>query len=107
MIVLWATRGYSWGFKFLKPVHSEEDPLVMYERFFNGVETEELLTHQRMYTACRFPDPEGRKDQSGRLIKHDVVLSHPISSGPKSVEEVVAVCWPHMAARYAELYRQE
>ena len=77
MILLWATRGRAWGFRFL-PVDgtgAAADPLPLYERAFSGHEDEdEGCWRTDGLLAVRLRDPEGRADEAGRVIPHELVL---------------------------------
>ena len=70
MILLWATRGRTWGFRFL-PVDGtgpDADPLPLYERAFSGHEDEdEGCWRTDGLLAVRLRDPEGRADEAGRI----------------------------------------
>ena len=106
MILLWATRGRSWGFRFL-PVEGTTgaDPLALYERAYIGHEDEsEGCWRTGGLLAVRFADPEGRTDESGRVIPHELVLDADEATDLATPEGAVAQLWPLLAARYAELW---
>lgn len=109
MILLWATRGRSWGFRFL-PVGGEGavadgDPLPLYERAFAGHEDEpEGCWRSGELLAMRFRDPEGRTDEAGRVIPHEVVLRAAGVSDAAAADEVIGRVWPLLAERYAALW---
>ena len=60
--LIWATRGRSWGFRFLLK-GGLSDPLLVYERSFADLEDEPATCHRAAgKVALRFPDPLGRRD---------------------------------------------
>ena len=72
--MIWATRGWDWGFRFLRD-GGVDDPLDLYDAVFaTAGEGPTLLVNRDGYTGLRFPDPKGRTDRSGRLIPHEFVL---------------------------------
>ncbi|MGD7003337.1 hypothetical protein [Corynebacterium halotolerans] len=104
MILLWATRGRHWGFRFLI---AEEgvDPLPLYEETFSGVgEEPEACRRRNGRIALRFPDPEGRKDAAGRAIVHDFVLTGNSAGKISSVAEGRGLVWNRVADNYARLW---
>jgi hypothetical protein len=67
MSLIWATRGRTWGFRFLLK-GDFKDPLQEYEKAFAGTDSDQELCRRTGDTvALRFPDPEGRKDTAGRV----------------------------------------
>jgi hypothetical protein len=103
MSFIWATRGRTWGFRFLSTEQPGQDPLARYEEAFAGL----LVARQGVLTgllAVRFPDPEGRRDRSGRPIPHEFVLTPPLSDSVRSVEDAVEQVWPLVRERYAEVW---
>lgn len=110
MILLWATRGRSWGFRFL-PVGrgaadgmaADGDPLGLYERAFAGHADgdEGCWAGADGLTAVRLSDPEGRRDEAGRVIPHEFVLR---GEEVRTVGDALAVVWPRVAAQYAEVW---
>jgi hypothetical protein len=106
MILLWATRGRSWGFRFLSVEGgaSGADPLALYERAFAGHEDEtEGCWRSGALLAVRFPDPEGRADESGRMIPHELVLEA-ASADVDSPADAIASIWPQLAGRYDAIW---
>jgi hypothetical protein len=106
MSLVWATRGRTWGFRFLRD-GGLNDPLVLYRKTFAGLEGESKVC-QRFgeVLALRFPDPVGRKDRSGRVIPHDFILFAPLSDGIDSVEQGRRVVWPLVRDEYRETWRK-
>lgn len=106
MNLIWATRGRSWGFRFLLK-GGLKDPLATYERAFERAEGERtFLRHGGGMTAIRFADPLGRCDESGRVIPHDVVILDRPGPRVASIEAVRELVWPLMEAAYAEVWDQ-
>lgn len=81
------------------------DPLREYERTLA-----ELLDPQAGCcrvagkVGLRFPDPEGRRDASGRVIPHDFVLSGSLAEEVGSVEDGVQRIWPLVADFYGRAW---
>ncbi len=102
--LIWATRGRSWGFRFLLD-GGESDPLSEYERSFAGLE-DEPTTWRRTAgkVALRFPDPLGRKDSAGRVIPHEFVVSGDLADEMQSVEDGLHLIWPLVAEAYARVW---
>lgn len=112
MSLIWATRGRTWGFRFLRRGGCE-DPLPVYDAAFSGVEenTEarrrvaETMTLPEM-VALRFPDPEGRRDRVGRVIPHEFVVFGPLADEINSVEDGRRLIWPRVADEYTRVWDQ-
>lgn len=104
--LIWATRGRSWGFRFLLD-GGLQDPLPEYERCFAGLEDESLAwgrVHGKL--ALRFPDPEGRRDASGRVIPHEFVVDRE-ANDIESAEAGRQWVWPLVAEAYARVWDAE
>ncbi|MFS0853297.1 hypothetical protein [Microbacterium sp. 179-I 3D4 NHS] len=103
MKLIWATRGRTWGFRFLMD-GGLGDPLPEYSRVFEGLDQmPELLHHVGNMTALRFEDPFRRQDRAGRIIPHDFVLF----DGVPVVDSVSAgrdLVWPMVEDQYERLY---
>lgn len=103
MRLIWATRGRTWGFRFLRD-GGFDDPLVVYETAFSAIEgaaegwcqVAETLELPEM-VALRFPDPLGRRDQAGRVIPHDFVVLQPLANEVDSFENGHRLVWPLVA----------
>jgi len=103
--LIWATRGRSWGFRFLLD-GGLPDPLLTYERGFSGVEGErEVSRRVDVLVAVRFGDPEGRCDDAGRPISHDVVILPPAADDVR-VDDAGTQVWPELADAYARVWEQ-
>lgn len=107
MILLWATRGRTWGFRFL-PVDGAgvgADPLPLYERAFAGHEDDgEGCWRAGGLIAVRLRDPEGRADEAGRVILHEFVLDAEGADAIASTADAARQVWPLLAERYAALW---
>lgn len=105
---IWATRGRTWGFRFLRSA-GFNDPLQQYERAFVGVENEPEVCRlvKRDTVALRFPDPEGRCDSAGRIIPHDFVLLGEWANEIDSVARGVENVWPKVANEFALSWESE
>ena len=105
--LIWATRGRSWGFRFLfKGGHS--DALQVYERSFANLEDEPTTCHRTTgKVALRFPDPLGRRDASGRVIPHEFVVFGVLVEEIESVEDGLQQIWPLVADAYAGVWDAE
>jgi hypothetical protein len=113
MSLVWATRGRTWGFTFLRNDSSEDDPLPLYDAAFQGLDGEPEAW-QRVsesgerpdMVALRFPDPEERLDQAGRLIPHEFVVFGAIAAGIDSVETGRQLVWPLVEEQFARVWQQ-
>lgn len=110
MRFIWATRGRTWGFRFLRD-GGYRDPLPVYDAAFAEVEGErEVCRRVGGAVALRFPDPEGRRDAAGRFISHDFVVFEAgaaVGPGPEeigSVEDGRRVVWPLVAEEFARVW---
>ncbi|WP_250038224.1 hypothetical protein [Paractinoplanes maris] len=102
MSLIWATRGHSWGFRFLRD-GGFTDPLPEYEAVFSQVEDDlEVCRHVGDKVALRFPDPAGREDRAGRVIPHDFVVTGSLAGDIDSVEDGLRLIWPQVADEFAE-----
>ena len=102
--LIWATRGRSWGFRFLLD-GGLPDPLLEYERAFAGVPDEQSAYHrQDGKVALRFPDPEGRRDTAGRLIPHEFLASGTLAESINSLDDALHTIWPLVASTYARIW---
>lgn len=100
MRLIWATRGRTWGFRFLRD-GGLEDPLPAYESAFAGAAAgSTAFRRDGDVVAVRFPDPLGRRDAAGRPISHELVLFAPLSDGVTSVDDAVDQVWPQLADEY-------
>jgi len=106
MSLIWATRGRTWGFRFLLD-GGFTDPLPEYETAFVGVEdAPKACRRVGGRVALRFPDPLGRKDTAGRVIPHDFVVTGPLADEIDSVDDGLRLVWqqPRVADEYARIW---
>lgn len=104
MRLIWATRGRSWGFRFLLD-GGFPDPLPEYERGFRGADGEaELCRRFGDNVALRFPDPAGRRDEAGRIIQHEFVVSQPLADKVHTVEDGREIVWALVADAFLRLW---
>jgi len=102
--IIWATRGRSWGFRFL-PDGGHPDPLPVYDRAFAGTENESTVCRRvGPLLALRFPDPEGRQDQAGRVIPHDVVVEGAPADDMSSFDGGLRLVWPLIADTFERVW---
>lgn len=100
MTLIWATRGRSWGFRFLLD-GGLSDPLVAYESAFKGTEAEaEVFRRSGDTVTLRFLDPSGRTDHAGRVIPHDFVVSGEHARELTSLEDGVSTIWPLVQEKF-------
>lgn len=102
--LIWATRGRTWGFRFLLD-GGIPNPLALYESAFVGVEHEPALFRRSLgRVALRFPDPLGRTDTARRIIPHDFVIVGRTATTLGSVDDGVHEIWPIVAQAYADVW---
>jgi hypothetical protein len=102
--LIWATRGRTWGFRFVRRGGFDE-PLAVYERAFSGIgDQAEEWGRVADNVALRFPDPEGRSDASGRVIPHDFVLVGGWSAEVDSLDDGRRRVWPLVAAEFESIW---
>ena len=105
--LIWATRGRTWGFRFLLD-GGLSDPLLEYERVFAEL-GDDVSACSRVAgkVALRFPDPLRRRDAAGRVIPHDFVVSGDVTSKIQSVDDGMQQVWPLVEAAYARVWDAE
>jgi hypothetical protein len=104
MSLVWASRGRSWGFRFLRD-GGLRDPLPHYGTAFAHVGDEpEICCRDGKSVALRFPDPLDRRDAAGRVILHEFVLSGPLADGINSPEDGRRLVWPLVAQQFADVW---
>jgi hypothetical protein len=105
--LIWATRGRTWGFRFLLD-GGLSDPLLEYERAFADLgDDPRACSRVGGKVALRFPDPLGRRDAAGRVIPHDFVVSGDVASNVQSVDDGLQQVWPLVEAAYARVWNAE
>lgn len=101
---IWATRGRSWGFRFLLD-GGFGDPLPWYEAAFQGMEDEPTAWQRKGdHVALRFMDPLGRRDTAGRVIPHEFVVLGEQAGKINSVNDGERQLWPLVADAYAGVW---
>lgn len=101
---IWATRGRTWGFRFLRR-GGFDDPLGEYETAFSALEDEpEVWRRVAGKVALRFPDPEERRDAAGRVIPHDFVLIGSWADGIDSFEDGRQRLWDEVADEFESVW---
>ena len=101
---IWATRGRTWGFRFLRR-GGLADPLSVYEETFAQLRDQrEGCRRAADRVALRFPDPEGRQDAAGRVIPHDFVLLGSWADGVTSLEAGRQRIWPEVAGYFERVW---
>lgn len=104
MTLIWATRGRTWGFRFLDTA-GFEDPLPIYEAAFASVSGDPEAFHRvGDKVVVRFLDPEGRKDRAGRPIPHDFVVYGELAEKLRSADDALRLLWPQVAATYERVW---
>ncbi len=106
MKLIWATRGRTWGFRFLR-TGGLANPLEVYEEAFVGSDGAPFAFIQRAETlAVRFTDPEQRKDRAGRVIPHEFVVLAPDHLRLGDYESARAELWHAVEKEYASIWDQ-
>ena len=104
MKLIWATRGRTWGFRFLLK-GGLADPLPTYDRAFASFHDADQGMHASSSAlAVRFDDPLARADRSGRVIRHDFVLLAPYPRHLKTIDDARSTTWPLVADAYARIW---
>ena len=105
MRLIWATRGRTWGFRFLR-TGGFDDPLRVYEEAFSEVADQpEAWSRVADMVALRFQDPRGRRDASGRVIPHDFVVLGPEVELIHSLEDGRRLIWPEVADEFTRVWQ--
>lgn len=102
--LIWATRGYSWGFRFLLD-GGFSDPLREYERAFAGLaDAPAAWGRAGRAVALRLLDPQGRRDFAGRVIPHEFVVFGDMVDVVDSVSEGLQRLWPLVERAYDRVW---
>lgn len=103
-LIIWATRGRRWGFRFLFDA-GLKDPLGTYDHLFDGVsETATAFRREGTTAIFRFPDPEGRRDTARRLIPHEFIVFGDSNASIDSAEAGQRLVWPLVSEIYAQVW---
>ncbi len=98
---IWATRGRTWGFRFLRR-GSRTNPLSDYESVFAEIgDQPQAWCRVADKVGLRFPDPDGRRDAAGRVIPHDFVLFGRWATEVGSLDDGRERVWPEVADEFA------
>lgn len=101
---IWATRGRTWGFRFLRR-GGFEDPLAVYEDAFSSIgDLSEAWVRVADKVALRFPDPDGRQDAAGRVIPHDFVLLGLWADAVPSLDDGRQRIWDEVADEFERIW---
>lgn len=109
--VMFATRSYSRGFRFLENSGLER-PISVFEKagLISG-ENEIPINNIRKLpdgsVAAVLGDPEGRKDQGTRLIPHSILIPKTMSEGIDSIDDVRDKIWPKLKPAYDEFFNSD
>lgn len=104
MTFIWATRGRTWGFRFLSDA-GLVDPRAVYLRRFAGVENVmPAYSKDGDVVVARFPDPLGRSDSAGRVIPHEFIVFSPTSDAISSIEDAIRELWPVVEGMYDRVW---
>lgn len=102
--IVWATRGRRWGFRFLRD-GGETDPLPTYDRFIRELDdSPETWGRFGEVVALRFLDPDGRTDEAGRVIPHEVVVFPPEAAEIASFEDGKRLVWAAIWEEFARVW---
>lgn len=109
MRLIWATCGKTWGFRFLLD-GGFEDPLPVYDRYFSalGDESPAWRAFDDGTVALRFFDPDGRRDDAGRVIPHEFVVFDDRGIHDElwidSAQTGFAKVWPEVKDKFEEIW---
>jgi hypothetical protein len=104
--LIWATRGRTWGHRFLLD-GDYADPLPIYDEVFSHVGDEaDVCVQVGGRVALRFSDPLERKDLAGRIIIHEFVISAPLAAEVTTIDDAIQRIWkrPDVGGRYAAIW---
>lgn len=102
--LVWATRGRSWGFRFLLDA-GMADPLLVYEEAFRDLQDQPTgVRRVAGRVALRFPDPLGRRDAASRVIPHDFVVLGAPAERITTVDDGLHEVWPLLERAYARVW---
>jgi hypothetical protein len=104
--LIWATRGRTWGHRFLLD-GGYLDPLPIYDEVFSGIGEEwEVCSQIGERVALRFRDPLERNDLAGRIIIHEFVVFAPLAAQVATVDDGIQNVWNRsgIAERYAKIW---
>lgn len=99
--ILHASRGKNTGFRFYK-TGGFPNPIGQLETVFGADKFEDGMFEQLAdgRVATSFLDPKGRKDFSGRVIPHQVIIPKTLAAGLKGLDDVMNEIWPLIESNY-------
>ncbi|HET8931776.1 MAG TPA: hypothetical protein VFN21_14030 [Acidimicrobiales bacterium] len=104
MTLIWATRGYAWGFTFLRD-GGVADPLPTYEVCFPADAPEPVpLRRVGDKVAVRLVDPEGRRDRSGRVIVHEFIVDGDLAEQIHTLDDAHRIVWSLVRDDYTAIW---
>lgn len=104
MTLIWATRGHTWGFTFLRDGNLD-DPLPTYEACFPAdADDPPSLRRVGDRVALRLVDPDGRCDRSGRIIVHEFIVEGDLATRIVGEDDTLTIVWPLVRDTYAEIW---
>lgn len=118
--ILWSTRGYDWGFRFLiqpnKYGEYYQDWLEHYKKMFEQFGDDDnrvvngylkIDNKEIPFIAVRFKDPEERKDISSRIIPHEVAIigKNTQNLGNLNSLELRNAIWILLSDTYSKIYQ--
>lgn len=102
--IIWATRGHSWGFRFLRN-GGLSDPLPQYEAAFAELrDAPTAWRRQGNVVALRILDPLDRRDAAGRPIPHEFVIFDDLAIAVNSIEDGLRLVWPLVSDAFARVW---
>lgn len=102
--LIWATRGRTWGFRFLLDA-GLSDPLLAYEQVFGDLsDAPSAWNRQNGQVALRISDPLGRRDSARRVVPHEFVIFGDLAAAVDSVEDGLNEVWPLVSEMYARIW---
>lgn len=99
--VILASKSKHTGFEFFKDGQSPS-PLDEMIKGFNGDINKNTGFFNRYEgkIAANFDDPKGRKDRSGRVIPHSVIIPKSMTDGINNLDDVIQKIWPIVEPSY-------
>lgn len=107
--IVHSSRGRNRGYQFLQggSMKSPEEEFVKAGLHEADVGFFKRYGDNNEKIAARFADPQGRKDFSGRLIGHDVVIPKEMSEGIRNIDDVVKLTWPKLQPLFDSFFESE
>ena len=108
--IAYSSRGRNRGYGFLRDGGMKGTSEEFVEAGLDRVDTTSSFKRygkNNEKVAARFPDPEGRKDFSGRPIGHDVILPKSMAKDVHSIDDVIDVAWPKIKDIFGAYYESE